>query len=229
MKKIISSFFLFLSIFSFSILNVSADNIDCSKVSSVTVHYRYDDVMISNTEVSLYYLASIDAGSKYQFQDKYLDISFDLSDMTVSDISLKAQDVYSYISSNQLQADFTLMTKDDGTGYFHDLVPGLYLVSIDSQVIGEYRYYANPILLTIPTLENDTYQYDVSVNIKTEREKIEQEVTPPGTSGNGERVPNTLDNIYFYVGLLIVSILVIFGVMIYILKRIGENKSESKK
>lgn len=228
MKKMISSFFLFLSIFSFSILNVSADNIDSSKVSSIIVYYQYDDVMVSNTEVALYYLASIDTSSQYQFQDKYLDIAFDSSDMSTSDVSLKAQEIYSYISTNGVQSDFTLMTKDDGTSYFHDLVPGLYLVTVDSQVIGDYRYYANPVLLTIPTVENDTYQYDVSVNIKTDCEKIEQVVTPPGVTDNGEKVPNTLDNIYFYVVLLIVSVLVIFGVMIYILKKKGE-KNEGKK
>lgn len=229
MKRVISSFFLFLAVISFGILNVSADSIDSSRPSSITVHYQYDDILLSNTDVSLYFLATIDASGNYQFRDDYLGGSFSPGDMSTSEIALKASEMLSYITSKELKTDFSLKTKEDGTGYFSSLVPGLYLLNIDSQVSGEYRYYANPVLLTIPTLENNTYQYDVTINMKTEREQIEQEIIPPGTTDSGEKVPNTLDNIYLYVGLLVISILVIFGVIIYILKRKGEIKNEKKK
>lgn len=229
MKKIISSFFLFLIIFSFSIFNVSADSIDSSKISSITIYNHYDDINISDTEVSLYFLASIDVNGEYYFQDDYLDVSFDVDNMTTSEISLKAEEILSYITQEELQSDFSLKTKEDGTGYFSNLVPGLYLISIDSKVIDDYRYESSPMLITIPTIENNAYLYDVLVNTKTEREKIEQEVIPPNINGDGEMIPNTLDNIYFYIGLLIVSFLIIVGVMIYILRKKGGNKSENEK
>lgn len=229
MKKVISSLFLFLTIINFSVLNVKADNIDPSKVSSITINYQYDDVKISDTKVSLYYLASIDTSGQYLFQDKYLDISFEVGDMSTSQISLKAKEILSYVTEKKLQSDFTLKTQEDGTSYFANLVPGLYLISIDSKVIGDYQYNVSPTLVTIPTLENGTYQYDVLVNTKTEREKIEQEVTPPDSNDDGEKVPNTLDNIYLYIGLLLISFLLMVGVMIYILRKKGGNKDENKK
>ena len=102
------------------------------------------------------------------------------------------------------------------------------MVTASSKTLGDYRYDSSPNLLTIPTLENGTYQYNVLMNVKTEREKIEQVIIPPGDVDNGEKVPNTLDNIYLYVGLLIISILVIIGVIIYILKKKGEGKNENK-
>lgn len=228
MRKVLSSLFLFLTIFSFSILNVQADNIDPSKVSSITVHYQYDDVKIADTDVSLYYLASIDTSGQYSFQDPYLDISFEVGNMSTSQISLKAKEILSYVTKKELQSDFTLKTQADGTSYFSNLVPGLYLISMNSKVVGDYQYNVSPMLVTIPTIENGIYQYDVLVNAKTEREKIEQEVTPPHDNENGEMVPNTLDNIYLYMGLLLISFLIMIGVMIYILRKKGGNKNENE-
>lgn len=228
MKKMLNSFFLFLIIFSFSILNVKADNIDPSLVSSLTIHHQYDDINISDTSVSIYFLASMDSSGKYQFQNDYLDVEFDVSDMTVSEINLKAKEVFSYINSRELDSFACLKTKDDGTSYFSNLVPGLYLISIDNKAIGDFLYKSLPMLVSIPTLENGKYQYDVLVNTKIEKEKIEHEVTPPGVNGNGEMVPNTLDNIYLYIGLLIISFLIIVGVMIYIIRRKGEKNEKNE-
>lgn len=229
MKQIISSLFLFLIVFSSSILNVRADNIDSSKLSSITVHNQYDNINILDNEVNLFFLASIDSSGKYHFQDNYLDISFDASNMTTSEVSLKAKEIFSYITEAKILSEFTLKTKADGTSSFSNLVPGLYLISVDSKVIGDYRYESLPTLITIPIIENDTYKYDVLVNTKTERKKIEQEITPPNVNGDDEIVPNTLDNNYLYIGLLIISFLIIIGVMIYILRKKGENKSENKE
>ena len=228
MKRIINKIFLFLVVFSFGILSVFADNIDLSRNSSLTVSYQYDDISITETLVSVYFLASIDVNGNYQFQDNYLDIAFDLSSISTSDISLKAKEIYSYINQEQILSDFNIKTDQEGISNFSNLVPGLYLVSTSSKVLGDYRYDSSPVLLTIPTLENGTHQYNVLMNVKAERQKIEQEVIPPGVTDSGEMVPNTLDNIYLYVGLLIISILAIFGVIIYILKKKGEGKSENK-
>ena len=228
MKKTINKIFLFLVVFSFGILNVFADNIDPSRDSSLTVSYQYDDISITDSLVSIYFLASVDASGNYQFQNSYLDIAFDPAGITASDISLKAEEILSYINKLQISSDFNIKTNQEGISNFSNLVPGLYLVTASSKTLGDYRYDSSPNLLTIPTLENGTYQYNVLMNVKTEREKIEQVIIPPGDVDNGEKVPNTLDNIYLYVGLLIISILVIIGVIIYILKKKGEGKNENK-
>ena len=228
MKKIINKLFLFLVIFSLGIINVSAENIDPSRDSSLNIKYQYDTLAISNTDVSLYFLANIDVSGSYQFRDSYLDISFDPGGMSSTDVSLKAKEILSYINKNQIPSDYSLKTDQNGSCYFPNLIPGLYLVYVDSKTIGDYRYDASPMLLTIPTLEDGVYQYNVSVDVKTERNKIKQEIIPPGVTDSDTSVPNTLDNIYLYVGLLIISILVIFGVIIYIKKKKGE-KDESKK
>lgn len=229
MKKVVSSFFLFLSILSFGVLNVKADNIDGSRMSSLSVTYQYDTVMLSNVDVSLYYLASVDATGVFQFTDDYLDVAFDTTNISSSDLTLQAETIENYISSHQLQASSLLKTNQNGVTNFSNLVPGLYLVTVDSKVVGDYRYDASPTIVSIPILEDGTYQYDVQMNIKTEREELEQEITPPGgMDNNNEMVPNTLDNIYLYIVLLVISIIVIIGVIMYISKR-KDEKNEKKK
>ena len=229
MKKVVSSFFLFLSILSFGVLNVKADNIDVSITSSLSVTYQYDTVMLSNVDVSLYYLASVDESGVFQFTDDYLDVAFDTTNISSSDLTLQAETIENYISSHQLQASSLLKTNQNGVTNFSDLVPGLYLVTVDSKVVGDYRYDASPTIVSIPILEDGTYQYDVQMNIKTEREELEQEITPPGgMDNNNEKVPNTLDNIYLYIVLLVISIIVIIGVIMYISKR-KDEKNEKKK
>lgn len=229
MKKVVSSFFLFLSILSFGVLNVKADNIDGSRTSSLSVTYQYDTVMLSNVDVSLYYLASVDESEVFQFTDDYLDVAFDTTNISSSDLTLQAETIENYISSHQLQASSLLKTNQNGVTNFSNLVPGLYLVTVDSKVVGDYRYDASPTIVSIPILEDGTYQYDVQMNIKTEREELEQEITPPGgMDNNNEMVPNTLDNIYLYIVLLVISIIVIIGVIMYISKR-KDEKNEKKK
>ena len=230
MKKVVSSFFLFLSILSFGVLNVKADNIDGSRTSSLSVTYQYDTVMLSNVDVSLYYLASVDESGVFQFTDDYLDVAFDTTNISSSDLTLQAETIENYISSHQLQASSLLKTNQNGVTNFSNLVPGLYLVTVDSKVVGDYRYDASPTIVSIPILEDGTYQYDVQMNIKTEREELEQEITPPGgMDNNNEMVPNTLDNIYLYIVLLVISIIVIVGITLYIVKMKGKNKNEVQK
>lgn len=229
MKKVVSSFFLFLSILSFGVLNVKADNIDGSRTSSLSVTYQYDTVMLSNVDVSLYYLASVDESGVFQFTDDYWDVAFDTTNISSSDLTLQAETIENYISSHQMQASSLLKTNQNGVTNFSNLVPGLYLVTVDSKVVGDYRYDASPTIVSIPILEDGTYQYDVQMNIKTEREELEQEITPPGgMDNNNEMVPNTLDNIYLYIVLLVISIIVIIGVIMYISKR-KDEKNEKKK
>lgn len=231
MKKVICSMIFLLSISVFGILDVKAESIDVSRPSSLTVTYQYDTLLLTNVDVSLYYLAGIDASGEFMFTDEYQSVSFDTTDISASELTLQAEVIERYIEDNSLQSTSLLKTNQNGIANFSSLVPGLYLVTVDSKVVDNCRYDASPTIINIPTLENGAYQYDVKINIKTEKEELEQEVTSPGdnnSDNNSEAVPNTIDNIIFYVILLVTSIIIIFGVIIYILKKKGE-KNEKKK
>lgn len=226
MKKVICSLLLFLSIFSLDIVEVKAENIDISRTSSLSVTYQYDNILLSDAGVSLYYLASIDEGYNYKFIDEYQDVAFDTTDISASDLTFQAEVIERYIKDNKLQANRVLKTNQNGVANFSSLVPGLYLLIVDSKVVDNYQYNVSPTIINIPTFENGNYQYDVQINLKTQRDKLNEEITPPGENDNESlgSVPNTIDNIYFYIILLIMSIIIIFGVVIYISKKKGEKK-----
>ena len=226
MKKLICSLLLFLSIFSLDIVEVKAESIDISRVSSLSVTYQYDNILLSDAGVSLYYLASIDEGYNYKFIDEYQDVAFDTTDISASDLTFQAEVIERYIKDNKLQANRVLKTNQNGVANFSSLVPGLYLLIVDSKVVDNYQYNVSPTIINIPTFENGNYQYDVQINLKTQRDKLNEEITPPGENDNESlgSVPNTIDNIYFYIILLIMSIIIIFGVVIYISKKKGEKK-----
>ncbi len=226
MKKLICSLLLFLSIFSFGIIDVKAESIDISRTSSLSFTYQYDNILLSDAGVSLYYLASIDEGYNYKFIDEYQDVAFDTTDISASDLTFQAEVIERYIKDNKLQANRVLKTNQNGVANFSSLVPGLYLLIVDSKVVDNYQYNVSPTIINIPTFENGNYQYDVQINLKTQRDKLNEEITPPGENDNESlgSVPNTIDNIYFYIILLIMSIIIIFGVVIYISKKKGEKK-----
>lgn len=231
-RKGILNLFLFLSILSFGVLNVEAESIDVSRASSLTLTYQYENQSFSNVDISLYQLATFDVSGQYQFTDSYVDVAFDPTGMSVSDLNLKGKEIETFIEENNRQPSSLQKTDQNGVTSFSNLVPGMYLVLIDSTEVGNYRYSASPMLISIPVLEDGSYQYDIQTNVKTEREELEQEVTPPsdvGDNGEIDTVPNTIDNIMLYVGLLVVSILVIFGVIIYILRKKKGDKNEEKK
>ena len=222
---------LFLSIFSFGIIDVKAESIDISRTSSLSFTYQYDNILLSDAGVSLYYLASIDEGYNYKFIDEYQDVAFDTTDISASDLTFQAEVIERYIKDNKLQANRVLKTNQNGVANFSSLVPGLYLLIVDSKVVDNYQYNVSPTIINIPTFENGNYQYDVQINLKTQRDKLNEEITPPGENDNESlgSVPNTIDNIYFYIILLIMSIIIIFGVVIYISKKKGEKKWKKEK
>ena len=230
-KKGILRLFLFFSILCFGVLNVEAESIDISKTSSITLVYQYENEKFSNVNASLYQLATFDINGQYKFNNLYEDVTFDPVGITSSDLNLKATEIEKFISENNLQPNNKQQINQNGIANFKNLIPGMYLVHIDSTEVGNYRYSTSPMLVSIPILENQTYKYDIEMNVKIERNELEQEITSPSDAGEEGKIdtnPNTLDNIMLYVLLMMVSAIVILGV-VYVLRNKEGDKNEKKK
>ena len=93
LKKIITSLFIFLSVISFGIFDVKADNIDANHPSSLTVTYQYGSEKLNNADISVYFLANLDSQSGYYFRDEYQSIAFDPTGMTTSELSFTVADI----------------------------------------------------------------------------------------------------------------------------------------
>ena len=226
MKKIIYSILLIISILSFNIIEVRAESIDPTRQSSLTVTYQYDNILLTDVDVSLYYLAGVDQEGSYSFVDEYQSIAFDTTNISSSELTVQADIIEKYILENNLQSLRVLKTDQNGTANFTTLVPGLYLVIVDSKEVDNYNYDASPTIINIPTLENGNYQYNVVINMKTEREELTQEQEETTTNENIDKVPNTIDNIILYIVLLICSLIIVIGVIIYIIRKKGESNEK---
>ena len=225
MKKIIYSILLIISILSINIIEVRAESIDPTRQSSLTVTYQYHNILLTDVDVSLYYLAGVDQEGSYSFVDEYQNVAFDTTNISSSELTVQADIIEKYILENNLQSLRVLKTDQNGTANFTTLVPGLYLVIVDSKEVDNYNYDASPTIINIPTFENGNYQYNVVINMKTEREELEDEeiIVEEDNNDNTVSVPNTIDNIILYISLLVVSIIIIITIIIYILKK-GEKK-----
>ena len=226
MKKIIYSILLIISILSFNIIEVRAESIDPTRQSSLTVTYQYDNILLTDVDVSLYYLAGVDQEGSYSFVDEYQSIAFDTTNISSSELTVQADIIEKYILENNLQSLRVLKTDQNGTANFTTLVPGLYLVIVNSKTVDNYNYDASPTIINIPTLENGNYQYNVVINMKTEREELTQEQEETTTNENIDKVPNTIDNIILYIVLLICSLIIVIGVIIYIIRKKGESNEK---
>ena len=225
MKKVISSVLVLFCILCLAPFSVSADTIDSSRSSSIHVNYQYGDVAITNTDVELYLLGTYDSSGNIVFADEYAPVSFNPNELDTMGLEVQAQKVDDFIISSKINPNHVSKTNNLGTCDFTGLTPGIYLVKYGVKMVDDYSYYASSVLVSIPVLQDDTYQYDIDLNVKTEREHIVIDQTP-----NGEKVsvPNTMDNVMYYGVLLVISVLVIFGIMTYIIK-IREVKGEKNE
>lgn len=227
MKKIISIFLLFITLFSITIIPTKAENIDTNKLVNLEIIHQYGNTNIKDTNVSIYTIATLTENGTYEFQKNYQSISFNPIDMSSSEQNLKAKEILEYIKNNSLPATDIRKTNQDGITSFNNLVPGLYLIQIENKTINNYQYSVLPTLITVPTLENNIYQYNVKINTKPEQEEIKEEIIPE--KSENINVPNTLDNIVFYIVLMGISLLVIIGVLYYISKINKKGKKSNEK
>lgn len=222
MKRVVSSLFVLFCILCLVPFSVSADVIDNTHTSSMNISYKYGDISISNTQVSLYYLGGYDESGNLQFTEEYAPVSFNPLELDTMGLEVQAKKVEDFITTSKCIPSYDENTNESGEINFSNLVPGIYFVSYDVKEIDGYSYYAAPVLVSIPVLQDGLYQYDINMNVKTEREQIILDNTPNGEDIN---VPNTIDNVLYYGVLLVISVLVIFGIMTYLIK-IKEVKGE---
>ena len=168
---------------------------DCS--IQVVLWDKQKDKGIVGAELVCYRFGyvGIDSNKYYHFYDAVS--NQEIPNSTIQSTSAPAlyeADVKKEIYKEKYSETF----EKEGIYYFTNLPTGLYLVMQTKAASG----YADmkPFFVTVPYLENDTYKYDVTAQVKTE---IKQEIAPPtettetnGTTGStnppyGNKLPQT--------------------------------------
>lgn len=210
MKKIIYLIFTIIVSFTF----ISVDAIDITKKGEITGEYTYGDYIISDTDVYLYKIGDLDTNGNLTYNNEFNTFTDNIYGLNASEYKELVNKVNKHIKDNNINYMKKTTTDNHGLFKFDDLIVGLYLVRIDDKVISnKYTYTSNPLLITIPTYDEVRLEdnYNVLAVLKAS-ESIKEEETP-----------KTFDPIVNYLILGGISLVIIIGIVIYMVKR-GSKK-----
>ena len=210
MKKIIYLIFTIIISFTF----VSVDAIDITKKGEITGEYTYGDVIISDTDVYLYKVGDLDTDGNLTYNNEFSTFTDNIYGLNASEYKELVNKVNKYIKDNNINYMKKTTTDNHGLFKFDDLIVGLYLVRIDDKVISnKYTYTSSPLLITIPTYDEVRLEdnYNVLAVLKAS-ESIKEEETP-----------KTFDPIVNYLILGGISLVIIIGIVVYMVKK-GSKK-----
>lgn len=210
MKKIIYLIFTIIISFTF----VSVDAIDITKKGEITGEYTYGDVIISDTDVYLYKVGDLDTDGNLTYNNEFSTFTDNIYGLNASEYKELVSKVNKHIKDNNINYMKKTTTDNHGLFKFDDLIVGLYLVRIDDKVISnKYTYTSSPLLITIPTYDEVRLEdnYNVLAVLKAS-ESIKEEETP-----------KTFDPIVNYLILGGISLVIIIGIVVYMVKK-GSKK-----
>lgn len=214
-----------------SLIDVSALEIDNSKICSINGVYSFGEHNLGGANVYLYKLADVSDKSgtvKFNYVANFKSFDKDINKYSSSSWGDYAKEVAEYIQNKKIKENASGVTDSSGKYFFNQLTTGLYLVIIDSVEDDNYRYNASPTLISVPNYNMVTsqYMYDLSIVMKTEATSIGQPDNP--NNDNKADVPNTYDAIIRYVIVFIVALLVLVITVCYINKIRKDVKKNEK-
>lgn len=217
-KLLIVSIFTFF----FMITGVLAQGIETDRLCSIDGRYNYGDVNITDTNVYLYHIADMGHLAKYTYVNSYVGYPVDINTTKEHEWAQYTKDLNKYIEDNGIKYDLVSKSDSNGTFTFKDLKVGLYLLKVDSKRTKDYEYSSAPVLISLPNYNEITevFMYDLSVFTKTEAKSLN--VNPGGTVDP----PYTVDNIYVYILIFGLALIVFTVSLIYINKKRKGGKSE---
>lgn len=159
MRKAISLATSALLLFALLILPAYAADLDPDRAGSITVTMIRDDKPVSGGTLTIYGVARMDSGGKFQYVQEYAACGVSLDEIGPDG----ATDLAAYTYYNQIQGQ-TKQIGSDGVVKFEDLMPGQYLLIQWEAAEGFYEL--SPFLIGIPTCEDGTYIYDIASSPK---------------------------------------------------------------
>ena len=172
MKKILSFLIMILLI---NFINVNADSIvDFNKKGSLTITLMESEsseyISVASIKVTKIASAYLDNNSNivYEFVDELKNSNIILDDLTKEDL---LKDILKYMEENNIELNGDINNTDDlGKVSFNDLDLGLYIISQENIVEGYSSI--DSYLLTIPTIIDNEWVYDIDSLPKTELIKL---------------------------------------------------------
>lgn len=152
----------------------TAKSVDLTQSGELNLSYQDNGTPLAGAEFSIYLLATVDEDGSLTATESFAGYPVELQ--TGNDTKALAVTLEGYVLRDHIAPTDKGTTDDSGTLTFptgeEKLTLGLYLVLGDRHQQGNTVYDPQPFLVMLPTLENDTLNYRVTVNPKYESHNV---------------------------------------------------------
>lgn len=218
MKRIFALLFAVTLLCSLVLPVYAHDYVDLTRQGSITLKLKFEGEPVVGGKFSCTKVAEVvDEDGNLYFKTLLEEEIFREGIPAVEDMEKLVKDNKEFFRSEKLT-----VTNDTGTVVFENLLPGLYLITQDTEAQGYSRI--NAFLVSVPYLEDGTYVYDVTAQTKTALEPVEIEATEEDKKD--DKLPQT-GQLNWPVPVLAVSGLTVFVLGWYL--RFGRKKESDEK
>ena len=157
---------------------------DLTREGSITVTMYYDGKTVAGGELALYRVGDIyeeDGNYSFRLREEYASAGALGETLQSAETAKKLAD----IAAKQTSGDALRTIDKEGSAYFGELEPGLYLIVQKRAAKGFEK--ASPFLVTLPMTVGESYLYQVDASPKVSLERKEQEpnLEQPKTGDTG--------------------------------------------
>ena len=230
MKRIYLTGTLIIILLILPVTKTYAEEIDISKIGSIKIDCKHENISLKNMNTKIYKIANINQNNEYTYLSNFQVKERELNNIATSDLVKYSEELVEFINTNNIEPNNSSTTNREGIATFNNLSVGLYLLEYESLSDNQYTYNISPVLISVPTIENNIIKYDLEINPKVETTTInsneESEVTYGPKIETTKKSPKTNDNIMTYIILLIISLL---GISIVVLYKKNRKKEKNEK
>lgn len=230
MKKNYLTVILVIVLLILPVIKTYAEEIDISKIGSIKIDCKHENISLKNMNTKIYKIANINQNNEYTYLSNFQVKERELNNIATSDLVKYSEELVEFINTNNIEPNNSSTTNQEGIATFNNLSVGLYLLEYESLSDNQYTYNISPVLISVPTIENNIIKYDLEINPKVETTTInsneESEVTYGPKIETTKKSPKTNDNIMTYIILLTISLL---GISIVVLYKKNRKKEKNEK
>ena len=219
MRKLLALLFALTILASLAPSAFAQDYVRMDQEGSITLELQFDGEPLIGGSFSCTKVAEVmDEDGNLYFQTLLDEKIYREGIPAVADMERQVKD-----HGDFFQTQKQTVTNDTGTVVFANCLPGLYLITQDTDVRGYSRI--NTFLVSVPYLEEGTYVYDVTARTKTALEQEVTETTEP-EEDKDDKLPQT-GQLNWPVPVLAVGGLALFVLGWYL--RFGKKKEGYEK
>lgn len=150
------------------------ESIDVGRKSSIEIVFEYEGQEMSGVTFSVYKVADISSDATLTLNSTFSKYPVTFDGTSEEEWDTLATTLKGFVVADQIDADASIITGENGRVELSDLSTGLYLVIGQKILRNGYTYTFQPSMITTPTWdeENSEWYYDIVILPKTTRVKV---------------------------------------------------------